>query len=267
MPALSSLRFALGDLVLGIEDPTGRWRGALLPRYGAFESALEPEVVLDMEAKSAHEPDGPALVERLAGEPVRIELDGARLTLASASIHGAIDLERGRGRLAAPLHRHGVDVAARALLAVLRPDALLVHAALALDGDRTFVLAGPSGVGKSTIAALLGERALCDELVRLDRGGSGWRATALPFWHGRSGGGELAAIRLLRQAPRDGRRELPHGEVVRRLSAEIVWPSFSEARVGRALARFERLTAEVPIDELGFRPTPAVWPHVTGAAA
>ena len=269
MPALSGFTVALGDLALRFESGDGAARAALLPRYGEFESSDEPEVRIEWRIR----PDrgsgaaDPGLAARLLAEPVAIDLDGSRLELRSPSVRAEVDLGRGRGVLAAPAHRHGADLLCRALLAALRPRALLVHAALAIDGGRAFVCAGPSGVGKSTLAALLGERARCDELVRLDREGGGFRAASLPFWHGRPGNAPLAAIRLLRQGERHARTAVPRRQAIRRLAAEVVWPSFSPERAAIALDELGRLVDRVPVDELAFRPTPEVWPYLAGAAA
>lgn len=264
---MTSLSFALGDLTVRLVGDSLSFREALLPRYGAFEVQREAEVILAVRERRAPAEDATALAARLLAEPLSMELHGATLAVRSPSVLAEVDLARGRGWLEAPVHRHGVDLLSRALLAALRPRALVLHAALAVDGNRAYALAGPSGVGKSTIAGLLGERVRCDELVRLDRGIDGWRAEALPFWHGRPGGGELAAVRLLRQASADGRVALGSAEAVRRVAAEIVWPSFSPHRVAIALGALDCLVAEVPIDELRFRPTRELWPYLIGEAA
>lgn len=270
MPSLNAFTCALGDLVVRYEAERFDPRVPLAERYAPFECASEPELTVRWVAgeEAGEESANPAA--RLHAEPVEIELAGQSVRVRSRSIHAVVDLSTGRGELSAPLHRHGADILGRALLAAARPESLLVHAALVVDGERAFLCAGPSGSGKSTLARQLGERARCDELVRLDRHTHGWRAAALPFWHGRPGGGDLIAIRLLRPAatsPEVGLIELSPSEARRRLAAELVWPSFSAAHVERALDGLDRLLLEVSVAELRLRLDSEIWPLLSRRAA
>lgn len=266
MPALKRFAVDLAGLVVAFEAARADWPAALEPRYGAFASVRAPRFVVRL-AGRGRRPVGAADLARLAAEPVAIEHAGARLALRSASVAAEVDLERGRGELAAPVHRHGVDLLLRTLLALTDERALVVHGALAAAGGRAFVCAGPSGAGKSTLAGLLGARALCDELALLRRERAGWRAHALPFWHGRPGGGRLAGVRLLAHGARHELRTLSPAEALRRTAAEVVWPAFSAAAAERTLALLGRLLAEVPVAELAFRPAAGVWPVLAGEVA
>ena len=71
-----------------------------------------------------------------------------------------------------------------------------MHGALLSDGDRGLLCCGVSGSGKSTIAALFPEAALCDEMVRLAVG-SGVEVRSLPFWQARPGSVTLGAVFIL----------------------------------------------------------------------
>ncbi len=246
------------------DDP--RWPAALEPRYGAFRSERPPEFTLELAARGEL---APGALARLAGETLAVERRGATLALDSPSISARLDLDRGRGCLAAPLHRHGVDLVLRALIAIRADDALMVHGALVAEAGRAWVCAGPSGAGKSTLAGLAGDRAYCDELALVRRGAAGWRAEALPFWHGRPFSGPLAGLRMLVHGERHRLRPLAAAEAARRLAPEIVWPAPGDpARPESvALERFAQLLEEVEIAELAFRPAPDVWPHLVGAVA
>jgi hypothetical protein len=72
-------------------------------------------------------------------------------------------------------------------------------------------------------------------------------------------------VRLLRHAPAHVLSPLPAPEAARRLSAEVIWPTFSPALVGRSLELLDRLLAEVEVAELGFAPAAGVWPVLQGA--
>lgn len=266
IPAPNSFALELGGLRVAFESASTLWSDTLLPRYGAFRSDLQPRFRIRLEV-SGGERVAAVLAPRLLAESVEIALAGDELAIRSPSVRGAVDLARGEGWLQAPLHRHGVDLLLRALLAATQTDALLMHAALIEDGGRSFAVAGPSGAGKSTLARLLADRACCDELLLVRRSGDGWQASALPFWHGRPGGGRLAGVHLLQHGDAHRLRRLERGEKTRRLAPEIVWPSFSPAHSEQALALFDRLLAEVPVSELSFLPRADVWPVLAGEAA
>ncbi len=265
MPVLRRFTVDLAGLAVAFEAADEAWPAALAPRYGAFATRRAPRFVIRL--TGAGEVRDAAALARLMAEPLAIVAAGSRLTLRSASVAAAVDLTTGQGELSAPVHRHGVDSLLRALLALTAPEALLLHGALAAEDGRAFVCAGPSGAGKSTLAALLGERGLCDELCLLRRGEEGWTAHALPFWHGRPGGGRLAGVRLLVHGPDHELRRLAPEAARRRLAAEVVWPTFAPEAAERALDLLARLLVEVPVAELRFRPDAGVWSALAGEVA
>lgn len=253
-------------IALGSDD--ARWPAALGPRYAPFRTERKPELTLELTTRGDL-PDATTLTG-LAHERSELTRAGTTLRLHSPSTTVVLDLARRTGWIEAPLHRHGVDQALRLLIAELVPDALLVHGALVADGDRAWICAGPSGAGKSTLATLAGAHACCDELALARWTESGWRAEALPFWHGRPYAGELAGLRLLAHtAPGSGHRlrALGTGEATRRLAPEIVWPAGGGPAAERALALFARLLAEVPPVELAFRRTTDVWKFLAHSVA
>ncbi|MGE0639297.1 MAG: hypothetical protein AB7G12_05825 [Thermoanaerobaculia bacterium] len=266
MPALSPFALDLAGLTVSLEADSQEWSGVLERRYGAFRTGNEPRFRVRLEVRG-EERSAAVLAPRLLTEATSIALANGRLLLVSASISGEVDLASGAGHLAGPLHRHGVDLLLRALLAATRPEALLLHGALVVDGSAAIACVGPSGAGKSTLARLLGGRAFCDELLLVRRGADGWQADALPFWHGRPGGGSLAAVHLLRHGDGHRLRRLDRGAALRRLAPEVVWPNFCGELAAGALARFEQLLAEVPVAELSFAPRADVWPVLRGVAA
>lgn len=259
MPALSRFAVELAGRVVAFEGDLPEWRGVLEPRYGTFRTAREAEVRIELVSRGAVE--GVEALAALRAEEPEIAADGAdRLELRSPSLAATVDLAAGRGRLASPLDRHGVDAVTRALLATWFDDALLVHGALLTRGGDAWLGAGPSGAGKSTLAALAGAAALCDELTLLRRSNDrSWFAHALPFWHGRPGGGGLRGVRLLEHGASPRLRGLDPAAARRRLLAEVVWPTFAPARCARALELVASLLAEVEVAALEFRRAPDFW--------
>jgi hypothetical protein len=249
-------------VVVGLAASEPRWLEAIAPRYAPFRSKAAPRFELEL---VTHERRSAARAELLAmmSEPPAVAVREERLTMRSRSFAIDLDLARG-GRVVGPCHRYPVDLALRALLVGALDDGLVLHGAFLADGNRGFVCAGPSGTGKSTLSTMVAPRALCDELtVVRRRPDGGWRAQALPYWHGRPGEAELERLFLLAHGPRHDRRPLAPAVAWRRLAREVLWPGFSAHRMARAFELCERLLAEVPVEELAFRPTPDVWDVVS----
>ncbi len=257
-----------------LESDDRRWQEALAPRYGAFSQKpaanVTPAARLRLRATSSP-PDARTLA-RFHAEPVAVDRRGDRLTLSSSWCRLALDRHDDQSpaqmtvAVEGPLHRAAVDLALRHLLTELLADGLLLHGALLTDGARTFLCAGPSGCGKSTLAGLLPAAALCDELAVARRDPSGrWRAWSLPYWQGRPGSGELAAVLLLSHGLECERQALEPADALRRLASEVIWPAHDAAETGRALALLGALASEVPVASLAFRPEPGVWDLIATA--
>ncbi len=178
-----------------------------------------------------------------------------------------IDASRRRIDLVGPPATYPLDRLIQALWYESHEHGLMLHAAALADGDRGWIFSGPSGVGKSTLAGLFPERALCDEFVALSLDGRVPRLGALPFWHSRRGSANLVGIYLLRHGENDHRRRLDPGEAFARLRREVVWPTFDTGALNRAFATLFRLIESVPVWELAFRPGREVWRVILGEAA
>ena len=258
----------LAGVAVRFESADPEWGRALARRYAAFATAgacAPAAPVIELRTREVPE-QGAALVRRLVAERPAIHVNGRRLELRTPSLELELDLDRG-GWLEAPRHRAAVDLALRCALPLWLGDGLVFHAAMLRDGDRGWLCAGPSGAGKSTLAALLPNLAVCDELAVARRTAAGWEACSLPYWHAVPARARLAGVHLLRHAPVDRIRPLGAGEGFRRLQREVLWPAVGAAAAAPAFALLASLVAEVPIHELGFRPTAAVEQVIRGRAA
>ncbi len=146
--------------------------------------------------------------------------------------------------------------------AALRLGGLVLHGVLMERDGRGFVLAAPSGTGKTTHARLWrdaglasvinGDRALCRKID------SSWHAFGLP-WCGSSGECEnrsvpLGAVVALEQHTENEARRLKPAEALARVLPNVFAPSWEPALYGRMLDRMEELIAGVPILLLRCRP-------------
>ena len=112
---------------------------------------------------------------------------------------------------------------------LLQHEGLLLHASLIKYNDKAVAFTGPSGVGKSTQAALwethLGATVINGDRAALRRGATGWTAYGSPY-AGTSGiycddSAPLAAVVVLRQAGENRLRPLTAAEAFRHLYPEM----------------------------------------------
>ncbi|MHC5058808.1 MAG: hypothetical protein ACYTKD_29475 [Planctomycetota bacterium] len=131
---------------------------------------------------------------------------GYRLTAEDFACEVSASLDQVEIRGEAPALADGVRAGVRlgALLRCRAGGGLALHASCVARGDgrdaRAFVLAGPTGAGKTTAAghaAAAGARVIADDLVMLRRDGDApeWRASGLPWEAGARVAGENAPVR------------------------------------------------------------------------
>ena len=234
-PPEFSVRVELGATVAELHTPDAHWLADLRERFEGFLTEAPPHLVL------RHQPDG-------AGPPVEYLPSGVEV------------------RLNAGARTEFVDGVLRTRLPELVAPALVAHAALLTDGARGFLCCGCSGTGKSTLAALLPERALCDELALVRTAAGGFEGVALPHGAARPGCAPLAGIFLLGHAPEHRRRRVAPAAAVRALSAHVCWPTGSPDALDGAFATLAGLVAAVPVWRLGFARDPGVWRFIVEAA-
>src|SRR6266571_5073410 len=112
------------------------------------ESSAPPVFSLDVELL----PPGPVSDV----EDVRVRLECGRWLMERGDFRAEWDPERRRGWVRQTAHPYAIDSVLRILhtLLLARQGGFLVHAASAIRDGRAFLLAGPSGAGKTTLARL-----------------------------------------------------------------------------------------------------------------
>ncbi len=255
--ARPALLIDAGGISVGLESAHRGWRALARQRYRAFETSAAPEIRLVYTVDDGRDPSPESLYE---GRRQPLRSDGAGLAGGGFSAR----LTGRSVEAAGPLATYPVDHLLRALWYRRFEGGLIVHAAaLARDG-RGFLCAGESGSGKSTLAALFPGAALADEFAAVRLTSTGARLAGLPFWVGRPGEAELAAIHLLRHGRRHRRRRLTPAAAFDRLRSQVSWPSWDPALLRRAFTALADLVARVPVWELRFRPQRSVWPVLSG---
>lgn len=138
---------------------------------------------------------------------------------------------------------------------LLQHQGLLLHASLIKYEGKTVAFAGPSGVGKSTQAALW-EKALGADVINGDRAalrktGGGWSAYGSPY-AGTSGiyrndSAPLAAIVLLRQAKENRLQRLTGAEAFQQLFPQLSVHHWDKDFVAKAADLCLLLLGDIPV--------------------
>ncbi len=139
-----------------------------------------------------------------------------------------------------------------------------------------YVFFGRSGIGKTTVAGLVGDRGevLSDEVVVVRLGADGPELVSTPFW-----GASIAPERIRRvnrRAPLVGIFALAQAETfsLERLSAtEAILALLGMQKAMTELlestqawlAVAEQMVQQAPVYRLGFRPTAELWPFLERA--
>lgn len=138
---------------------------------------------------------------------------------------------------------------------------LILHAAFVAAGERGLLFSGPSGIGKSTQAALWerhGARLLNGDRTVLGPGPAGWTAWGSPYAGSSrcfcSEQRTIGAIVVLEQAPVCTARRLSAAEAFHRLYPHLTVNSWSSAYVERASGLLAELTDRVPVYLLACTP-------------
>ncbi len=230
-----SFRVDLGGTVVEFQTPDPRWRGHARERFGAFLTSARPTVRIE------HRPN-------TSGPPVVHESSGTLFFLQGSACWEHLD----------------------ALLSTLVPEhvapSLVAHGTLLTDGERSYLCCGCSGAGKTTLASLLPDQALCDELAVVRTTPHGFEGVSLPYWVSRPGSAPLAGVFVLEHAPVHRRRRLGASEGIRELRRHLCWPTEKPEALAQAFATLTRLVQEVPVWRLGFRKDPGVWDLITEPA-
>lgn len=230
------------DLILEIERVPGLRHGRVRSRtYPAFDATLRAPGRVWLERYDA---EGELALPTRAHEPVR----------------GRFRVGESPNSLEA-LVRIGMSVTAP------RHGGLIFHASAVQARGGAALMAGKSGAGKSTVAALLagvpGFERLADELVMvMPDANQGWLVHVPPFLAGvavpHGAHARLAEMHVLAQAPEHRRTRLSRTEAVRALLPHVLAYVAEPETAARALAAVASLAASVPCHRLEFAKDPGV---------
>ena len=261
---------SFAGLSFRIDAPSQSWKQALQKQFSAFLSQDTPQWRIALR----HDPDAPDIHRSWAVH------DDAQTLFRVAAYQGRVHLPSRSAEVSSPSLARAPSALARTVIFIatlMLPrelDGLLLHACGVAAGQVACAFCGPSGAGKSTIARLAGPelQVLSDEnvIARLEGGDAALYST--PFWGQNTPESQvrrtrlrrsLAALFIPKQSPDWFLRPLRPSEAILALLAteKVAMERTESARAWLDVA--SRLIARVPIFELGFLPSPELWPFLT----
>ena len=231
--------------------------GILAPTYSDFSTTAPPRLSLRVELVP---PPSEDVIRAWSPPFARIRGGDGTIEIEGAGFRGSFDEGAGRGWIVQPPDPAPLETFLTAIYAgaLLREGGFLLHAAAlrAWEGARVFF--GPSESGKTTVAGLVGEGVITDEItaIRYQRGR--FHVSSVP-WRGSRLDGKLGALFRLRKAPATSFARLQPVEAVRQLLTCVFFSRANGAEITRFLEIADELVTAVPCYEMHFTPDRAFW--------
>lgn len=256
--------FDVAGIACRIECGDPRFWSLLSPRYAEFASDALPQLSLRVELT---EPPPEEVAARWSGPFARIAGTDGVLSIEGAGFRGSFDERTGQGWITQPLDPSPLETFLTAIYAgrLLREGGFFLHAAAVVDGSGAHVFFGPSESGKTTVAELVGEGVITDEIAAIRREGGEYRVSGVP-WRGQRLSAPLAGLFRLRKAWETSFARLAPVEALRQLLGSVFFSRADSAEVARFLEIGGELVTRVPCHEMRFRPDRSFWEEINALA-
>lgn len=251
--------FGFGDVRIAMTSGSAEWCRLVEARFGAFRSPGTPRFSIHYDVIDGMDFNGGLAFPDLRRVP------GLADTLETShnGVTARVDLRARNATIRGPMTSAPVDELMPRLLPLLYPEGLILHGGALAEDGRAWLFTGPSGVGKSTLAALFPDKALCDELVAVRAHDGGFWVQSLPYWTAKPGTASLQSICLLRHGVDHVRTRLTPAAALRRLAPQVTWPVLHQGAMAHCFDALAALVETVPVWDLAFAPRADVWRVIT----
>jgi len=249
--------FAIAGIACRVECEEEAFRDLVSSRYAEFASAAPPEIFLRVEVTATRMED---VAARWSGPFARVGGRDGILAVEGAGFSASFDERSGRGWITQPLDLAPFDTFVTAIYAgrLLRAGGFFLHAAAVVAAGEAQVFFGPSGSGKTTVAELVGEGVISDEIVAIRRDGDRYRVFGVP-WRGRRLSAPLGGLFRLRKGQGTSFTSLTPVETVRQLLPSVFFSAADSEEVGRFLEIAGELLRTVPGYDMQFALDRSFW--------
>ena len=229
----------------------------LSSRYAEFASDAAPELSLRVEVTAPPEDDAAI---RWSGPFARIAGGDGVLSIEGAGFKGVFDERSGQAWITQPLDPSPFETFLTAIYAarLLSAAGFLLHAAAIVGREGAYVFFGPSESGKTTVAELVGEGVITDEITAIRRQGDRYQVSGVP-WRGQRLTAPLAGLFALHKAEATSFTPLSAAGAVRRLLPSVFLARADSVEINRFLEVAGDLVTRVPCYEMHFAPDRSFW--------
>ena len=259
------IKIEIADICVGLKLDHAETAQRILGRYAGFLSPDgTPEVTVQVEVR-----EGVQFVP--LGESkywvINSSFQDSRLIFESYFEAGSVDMATGQGHLLmAPRGSIGNFLRVFYSWRCIHKDALLVHSAGVIKGEKAFVFFGPSGSGKTTVTRLsLDHMVLSDDLVIISKRDGAYKAYGVPFRGDMpeasrtNARANLYGLFRLKKDTRHFTKPLGHSQAVAELISCVPFVMEDPIMNKRVMDICTDLAASVPVKELHFRRDKGFW--------
>lgn len=204
-------------------------------------------------------------------DDVRVTRRSAVWTFGRGDFHAECNMASKLGTIRQSANLYSIDAALRIFHTIMLASrgGFLLHSASAIRNGKAYLFAGPSGVGKTTIASLapIDATLLTDEVSYVRKCAEGFAAFGTPFAgelakFGENVSAPIAGLYLLEQGSANRSEPIRASDSVRAVLANILFFAEDHELVRSVFRCACQFVNCVPVYRLTFLPDFRVWEHV-----
>jgi hypothetical protein len=258
-----TLVITIGGMPIRVNTSDANFLAMLEQRYAGFlgaEGESREEYEFDVELTPPAMDSAPA--------DVRVTCDSGRWLLTRGDFRAELEPAARHGVIQQSANPYWIDAVLRIVhtLVLARRGGFLMHSASAIRNEKSFLFAGVSGAGKTTISRLAPADAtlLTDEVSYVRKQGDGYVAYGTPFTGelaklGENTSAPLAALYLLAQGPENRIDPVGAAEAGCELLANTLFFAENPEMVHQVFQAACDFVDRVPVYRLTFVPDARVW--------
>lgn len=258
-----ALEIAGAGCRLQIDDES--FAAVLASRYAGFPTTREPQIAIDV---TVIEPPPPDVVAGWSGAYARVRGGEGSIAVDGLGFTATFDEVAGRGAIRQPPDPEPLETLLTAVYAsrLLAGGGCVLHAASVVGRAGALVFFGPSGSGKTTVAELVGDGVMTDEITAIRPTTEGYVVASVP-WRGRARVAPLAGLFRLTQASATSFARLSPAETVRHLLPSVFFCRGDAREIARFFDTAAALARAVPAYDMHFTRDRRFWDAVPGASS